>query len=482
MTIPPALARALRPGPLLLLAFAVRAALALWTETLGADGAYHLRTAQGLLDGRFGELLGTYNLHPLNPILTAGMGLLFGGVEAGGTAVGVVLSTLAVLPLLWLGRRYWNEAVAGGAGLLYALHPTLVHEGTEVLNTGAYLFLFLSALAVGLAALESRRWALFALAGAACGALYLTRPEGLLVPVFLVLLAAGKLRREAKTLLPRALLAAAVALAVAAPYLLWLRGHAGRWTITARPAAAILVAAAPEPAGEARVKPGYKIFKTVMKAQYPLLMPFLLLGLALNRRRGGSRAVLAWTAGLCLATLAPSILLLLKSGTVPPSHRYFLPAVSLLLPWTASGLLAVREAAGRWGWAAPAAVLAVLLAKDVGPRRAEERPVREAGAWIRAQAPPPGTVLLCRSEKIAWYAGLRPEGIAFGRPEAGVAAVFDAQRRTGAAWLALDAGTRARYMAGDPDAALAAGGFDRVAAFERPGAEDVRVYRRRERP
>src|SRR5688572_15516294 len=263
--------RFLRPLPLLVLAFALRAALALWTSTLAADGAFHLMTAQGLLDGRFGELLGTWRMHPLNPILTAGMGTLLGGVEAGGTVVGVLLSSLALLPLMALARRFWSERIAGWTGLLYALHPTLVHEGTEVLNTGCYLFFFLSALAAGVFAIETRRRALFALCGLACGLLYLTRPEGLLVPFFLALMLLGRLKSDPKRLALGGLLAVAIAVAVSAPYLLWLRSHTGRWTLTTRAAAQLLASPSTEPAAETGRNPAYKIFKTTLKAQYPVL-------------------------------------------------------------------------------------------------------------------------------------------------------------------------------------------------------------------
>lgn len=470
--------RYLRPLPLLGLAFLLRAMLALWTSTLAADGAYHLMTAQGLLDGRFGELLGTYFMHPLNPILTALLGRLLGGVEAGGAAVGVLLSSLALLPLHALTRRFWNERIAGWTGLLYALHPTLLDEGSEVLNTGAYLFFFLSAFALGVFALDSRRRALFALCGASCGLLYLTRPEGLLVPAFLVAMLAGRLKTDGRRLLLDGLLAAAVFLLVASPYLLWLRSHTGRWALTLRQSATLLIAAPEAPAREARANPGYKILKTTLKAEYPALVPFLILGLALQARVGGSRRNLAWAAALGLATVAPSILLLLRSGSVPPSHRYFLPAVCLLLPWTSAGLLFLKDALGRPGWILVGALLAVLIVKDVGPRRAEECTLREAGTWIRGLKLPSDVPLVSRSEKIPWYAGLRHQDIAFRRPEDALHAVLQAHDASGATLLALDGGTLKRYLPPQFEESLIAAGFERIAAFDRPDADPVRIYRR----
>jgi 4-amino-4-deoxy-L-arabinose transferase-like glycosyltransferase len=468
--------RFLRPLPLLGLAFALRAALALWTSTLAADGAYHLATAQGLLDGRFGELLATWRMHPLNPILTAALGMALGGVEAGGAAVGVLLSSLTILPLMALARRFWNERIAGWTGLLYALHPTLLHEGTEVLNTGCYVFFFVSALAAGVFALETRRVALFALCGVASGLLYLTRPEGLLVPFFLALMLLGRLKSDPKRLALGGLLAVAVAVAVSAPYLLWLRSHTGRWTLTSRISAQMLVSSSTEPA-EAGRNPAYKVFKTALKAQYPVLAPLLVLGLIAGRRLGGSRQALAWVGALSAATLAPSILLLLKSGTVPPSHRYFLPAVSLLLPWTAAGLLFLRDAAGKAGWVPVAVALAAMLVKDVGPRRADERGLLQAAAWIRDQRLPAGTPLVSRGEKMPWYAGLAHQGIAFGRPENAVADVLHAHRISGAPLLALDGESLKRYFPEDVEPSLLAAGFERVAAFEKPGRIPVRIYR-----
>lgn len=470
--------RVLRPLPLLGLAFAVRAALAAWTWTLGADGAFHLLTAQGLLEGRFGELLGTYNLHPLNPALTAGAAWILGGLEAGGAAVGALFSSLALLPLFALTRRFWNATMAGWAGLFYALHPTLVYEGTEVLNTGTYLCFFLSTLALGVFALETRRVSLFALAGVSAGLLYLTRPEGLLVPFFLVLMALGRVRDGGRRLLAGALLAGALGLLVAAPYLLWLRSHTGRWTLTARPAARILAAEAAPP-GERDERPYYRIFKAVSRAQFPPLLPLLVLGLVRARRYGGTRRDLAWASVIAAGVVAPSALLLLKSGTVNPSHRYYLPAVCLFLPWTAAGLLAVRDLCGRFGAAPLALVFGLLFLKDVGPRRSEERTLREAGAWIRANAAPADGLLVSRGEKIAWYAGLKPTGLeTHGGPDATVPATLEILRREGATLLALDGPSAKRYFPPDVDARLQAAGLQKIASFEREGCESVWIWRK----
>lgn len=467
--------RLLRPLPLLALAFVLRAGRAIWTATLAADGTFHLSTARGFLDGGFGELLGTYRLHPLNPILSGLFGAVLGGVEAGGMAAAAVFSSLALLPLHALARRFWSERIAGWAGLLYALHPTLIDEGSEVLNTGTYLFFFLSALAAGLFALQSRRLLLFALCGAACGLLYLTRPEGLLVPLALVAMAAGRLRD--RRIVGGMALAAAAALLVSAPYLLWLRGHYGRWTLTPRQAAAILVSNAPAPPPDEDRSTASKLARTVLKAQLPWLLPFLAAGLALGKRLGGSRRTLAWAAALALASVAPSILLLLKSG-VPPSHRYFLPAVSLLLPWTAAGWIALRDLAGRWGWLPVALLAASLLAKGVGPRRAEESTLREAGFWIRGLRLPPGEVLVSRGEKIAWYAGMRPGDIGFrSGPEGAVKDVLAALKTHRAEFFALDAKSRSRYMTPDAEAELEKAGLTEVAVFDRPGRVRVAIYR-----
>lgn len=472
--------RVLRPLPLLGIAFAVRTALALWTWTLGADGAFHLLTAQGLLEGRFGELLGTYNLHPLNPILTAGAGWVLGSVEAGGAAVGVLLSSLALLPLYALTKRFWNESAAGWACALYAVHPTLVHEGTEVLNTGAYLCLFLTSLALGVFALETRRMGIFALAGIACGLLYLTRPEGLLIPAVLVLMAAGRIRREGRRLAGGLLLAGALGLLVALPYLLWIRAHMGTWALTARPAARMLAGTTPVLAGERDEKPLYRIFKAVSRAQFPPLLALLALGLVRARAYGGSRRDLLWAAAIAAGVVAPSAILLLKSGTVNPSQRYYLPAVCLLLPWTAAGLLALRDLCGRYGAIPLALVLGGLLYKDVGPRRDEERTLREAGLWIRANAAPPDGLLLARGEKIAWYAGLKPLGLDMsGGPSTAVASALDTLRREGATLLALDAPALKRYFPPGAEDALREAGLEPIASFQRPGCDDVRVWRKR---
>jgi hypothetical protein len=125
-----------------------------------------------------------------------------------------------------------------------------------------------------------------------------------------------------------------------------------------------------------------------------------------------------------------------------------------------------------------ALLAAVLVGKGLGPRRADERTLLEAGAWIRTLGLPAETRLLSRSEKIPWYAGLSPGNIAFRRgPEGAAEDLLDAVRRWNAPLLALDAESQERYLGADAGAALRGAGFVEAARFERTGCIPVVVYR-----
>ncbi len=481
-----------RVGGLFLLALAHRAAIALWTTTLAADGAYHLMTAEWISEGRIGHALGSYFMHPLNPALTAAAGALFGGVEAGGYVVGVLMSSLAVLPLWALTRRFWDERHADWAALLYALHPTLALEGAEVLNTGTYLAVFLAALALGVFAIDRGSWLRFALAGAASGLAYLTRPEGLLVGAFLIVLGGARavaLRRRGEKGLGR--LAAGVALAflvgllVASPYLLWIRSHTREWAFTTRIAAQKLLD--PESEGTDRQESAaYQVQKRTVRALYLPLVPFLALGLAVRRGMGQKRATLAWALVIAAATMAPSILLYLRSGTIRPSHRYFLIAAALLLPWTAAGVLFLRDRlearlSRPVRWVAALVLAAICLPKTAGPHGAEEAAYRDAGEWIARQGGPEWGSLVTWSEKPAWYARRRPAPLPVleGSGEARARRLREACLDASADFLVLDDRTLRRSFTPEFPADLESAGFERAATFEarRKGGMTVWVYR-----
>lgn len=103
----------------------------------------------------------------------------------------VAAGLLLIVPMYFLGRRLGGRAVGFGAALLFQVLPVPVHVTADTLSEGTYLLCAALSLWAGVAGLDSRRLSLLLLAGACGGLAYLTRPEGALLPLCLVLTLLG---------------------------------------------------------------------------------------------------------------------------------------------------------------------------------------------------------------------------------------------------------------------------------------------------
>jgi Dolichyl-phosphate-mannose-protein mannosyltransferase len=118
-----------------------------------------------------------------------------------------VCGVLLVFPVFWIGRAWATSNVGLVAGLFVTVLPVVARDTSDGLSDGPYLLFVCCSLAFGvkgLRVLTTSRWATavwFALAGLSAGFAYLTRPEGLVLPLvaFLVLLVC-LIRRVAKPL------------------------------------------------------------------------------------------------------------------------------------------------------------------------------------------------------------------------------------------------------------------------------------------
>lgn len=135
--------------------------------------------------------------------LFRGIGVTAGGLFAAALALGAALHALNAGLAARLARSWFGLPAAWIAGLLYALHPVLVHYATQALDATPALTLFLAGLAVATPAFavpagkrNRRRWAGASLCWAAAT---LMRPNYLLVWIVLPILAwclAEKTRRR----------------------------------------------------------------------------------------------------------------------------------------------------------------------------------------------------------------------------------------------------------------------------------------------
>ena len=236
--------RARVPGALLVLlalGFALRVALLMLPRVARWDEPTYLILGQSIWRGEGFGHDGRPELHhsPLYPAIAGATFRLTGEPEAASDVWYALLGSLLPLPVYWIARRRAGERGALIAAALATAWPALtvavLYWGT--MTEPLFLLLLYGALALALRGAERERLLPFAGAGLLLGLAYLARPEGALwVPA--VAAGVGVPHLVRRTLTRRRVAGLAVlglvALAVAAPQLLFLRRHVGRWTLSGK--------------------------------------------------------------------------------------------------------------------------------------------------------------------------------------------------------------------------------------------------------
>jgi hypothetical protein len=150
------------------------------------DGVFYIHLAEALEAGRYHEGFQGMNLN-IYPLVLAGLHRLGIDWVAAGMMWGITLSTLAVLPLFGWVRRQFNDALALTAGIIYAAHPVFIQWAGELIRDPTFWFFFILTLYLFWRAATEVRWCWFIGAGLSLCLAVLTRFEGflLLIPVVL---------------------------------------------------------------------------------------------------------------------------------------------------------------------------------------------------------------------------------------------------------------------------------------------------------
>lgn len=442
---------------LVLLGAVARIALASLPRVIRWDEPDYLWLGHNLVTGRGYHVVAGPELHfpPLIPLLFGPLTLLCENLEWVGELWYVLCGALLPWPVYTLARRIYGPRVAAGAALLTALFPLLtispLYWGT--MSEPPFLLLLFVGLDRAHAALRGKGPGTYALAGLALALAYLARPEGILHLALagLFLLAAGwAAGRRASPPWRRGLaLFALAALAVAGPYLLYLRIEGGHFMLTGKtgltldlwagvidrdPAAYDRAVASLDSRGEEI------LWYSPERFQRPGLLARLAAdpGVVL-RRVGRNLAALAsgllgrWRALIPVALLALAGAFLAFRGSrledqlflalmaLPPfafvaifiQVRFFAPVVPIFLIWAAAALDAAGGLLERWRprpglrWL-PTALAALGLALLWPPvlaqgRRSLDFGHKEMGLWLREHAPP-GTTIMARDLAVPLYA------------------------------------------------------------------------------
>ncbi|HBY94779.1 MAG TPA: hypothetical protein DEP84_12615 [Chloroflexi bacterium] len=469
-------------GTLVLLATAVRVASAVflprvikWDEPDYLRLGYNLLHGQGFTSGLYPEAHYT----PLYPLVSGLSYLLVRDWEWASNLPFVIFGAALLVPVYALARRLYGPRTAVFAALLLACFPPLtvsvLYWGT--LTEPLYLFLIFSGLWFAWRAIEGAGRRPFAASGLLFGLAYLTRPEGTtyLTLTGLVILALRWPARDRRgTVAGLGLYLATFAL-VAAPYLIYLRGVTGHWSVTGKlgvtwaigqavidadPAEYDRVTASLDASGREIIWFSPDRFRTSLPELIGADPAGFVRRVLVNARRlvdvffartafshwllllvGVGLFAVPWDRErlrrelFMLGAAAPVLAFL-------PFHvelRFFSPAFPVLLIWSAHGL----ERVGQWfvaTWqtsfgSSPGArvvrlgpvlpvgvvllfflVMSVFAARD--GIRATKFGHKEAGLWLRAHAPPDAAIMT-RDLAVplyadrAWVASPRAEWPAF---------------------------------------------------------------------
>ncbi|HEX8161601.1 MAG TPA: glycosyltransferase family 39 protein [Pyrinomonadaceae bacterium] len=445
-----------------LAAFALRLLLVVGVESVvSPDGVVYAGLGRNLAAGNFAGALSPF-YPPLYPLLVGLSSLLFRDVEFAGRFVSVVAGALLVVPVYALARDSYGARVARLAAVVVALHPLLVYYSSVLLTESTYTLAFTCGVVAGWAALSRAAavadapsggtfargaWPAHLVAGVVFGACYLTKPEAagfvaLLAAMRLVVSLAGA-RRSLKRCALDCLALAAGFLLLALPYLLYLRGALGGWTISGKlrehlwqgdGQAGTFVSASLVPnylTALAQATKGlmseYELFSLLFPLPFVAISALGLFRAAWTRERARRELYFGAFVAATLAGYAVTL----------PNIRFLVPLVPLLVCWLARGVVefegwlaetrAHRRAAGggaagkifaRGGEPAGAGfvgalVVAVLLASLVpafvfllrGDKWGDYHGQKLAAVWIREHTPKPAPLIMANAPVAPFYAG-----------------------------------------------------------------------------
>jgi hypothetical protein len=407
------------------LSVATRIAAGMTAVVIHPDSPRYLRMATLIGQAKFGEACRIYPWsHPLYSVLIA-FGEVFDKNQLQvAVAISSVLGGLAVVPLYHLARAGWGERVATVSAILYGFLPEAVELHGHALPEGPFYFFFLAAMALAWSSLEVKSWERALLAGLCGACAWMSRPEGMYLPLLLMFAAAWHPRRFSPCSVAVFL---AASLVLAFPYLTFIRAETGRWGVSASPLSKGVLGLLTgetkatgyqvDPSKEDQpfspyryivkygkfLGPALYILKTCAQDLAYVLAPFLILGflsLRTPESRWGPASYLV-VAGVgyaippCLAFVAAT----------PFSYRYILPAMVFFLPVVALGLI---RAAGwvRWRHALVAILLVACAGMSVRfmrPKMSGKIAMKEAGTAILRRYGPGMRILGTRRE-VEFYA------------------------------------------------------------------------------
>jgi hypothetical protein len=379
---------------------------------ISIDGAFqYIPVAKLFYDGDYLQALQQPQL-PLYPFLISILTHIIGNFELAGQLISIIFSLLAIFPIYLIGKSLLGPKAGFWATTLYLINPLMLNCSVDVLKEGLLVFLFLSSVYCSLRFLQEGkgRWLLWTVAFSAAGTL--ARVSSLVVLVVLgvwlgygVLRGRGEKRRLAYRYRWVAIAVAGIILIFLIPSVLgwefWItkkpykvvEGMFYRWFVYDFPCLSQMR------------ESSLAIVKRFIEKAYPLPFLLALFGLGwriMTREFSAAERYLALMMGMLIVILLPNLY---------ASGRYHLPAIFLSYLWAGFGFVKIRELIGRRSMKYPRLtifmlvmiLLVTILPASLKPQRLDKIGYKEAGLWLRKQAPSP-PLILTDDPRVAYYA------------------------------------------------------------------------------
>jgi hypothetical protein len=382
------------------------------TYMISNDGAFqYIPVARLFYNNDYLQALHQPQL-PLYPFLISMFTHITGSFELSGQLLSIIFSLAALVPLYLIGKSLFGPKAAFWTTILYLINPLMLHSSVDVLKEGLLIFFFLFSVYCSLRFLQEGkgRWLLWTLVFSVAGSL--VRISVLLVLVVLGMwLGYGALRGRIheRRLVYRYLwvvlaVVGIILLAVIPGLLGWdflitkkpyelIKNIFYRWFVAKWPSLSLI--------GQSSLI----IVKEFIEKAYPLLFLLGFFGLGWRIKAKAFSAEEKYLVCLMVA------LIVILFPNLYAAGRYHLPAIFILYLWAGFGFARLLELlerrfqrhSRRVALIAIIILLITILPFSLKPQRLDKVGYKDAGLWLRQQAPSP-PLILTDEPRVAYYA------------------------------------------------------------------------------
>ena len=168
-----------------LVAFAMRFFMAN-IQIIAPDGLFYIKIAKSMSSGDF-QFVKEYGFFNLYSFLIAVSQKVFNNWELSGKMVSVILGSLTAIPLFLLIKGLFSNRIAFIATLCYSVHPRFVEYSSDVLREPTCWFFSIMGLWLAREGISRHKYSLFALSSLSMGLAMVTRLEGAIFFLIVIL-------------------------------------------------------------------------------------------------------------------------------------------------------------------------------------------------------------------------------------------------------------------------------------------------------